>query len=75
MSNSSRLLTRVELSGLRDHCDMSIVLAILFQNLTTEVTGKSSRDVGHMTFDKAVVVRQSVVADDYPQPDAKPYAF
>lgn len=27
--------------GLRDHCDMAIVLAILFQNLTTEVKGGS----------------------------------
>lgn len=27
--------------GLRDHCDMAIVLAIMFQNLTTEVTGGS----------------------------------
>jgi phage gp29-like protein len=27
--------------GLRDHCDMAIVLAILFQNLTTEVHGGS----------------------------------
>jgi phage gp29-like protein len=25
--------------GLRDHCDMAIVLAIMFQNLTTEVKG------------------------------------
>lgn len=25
--------------GLRDHCDMAIVLAIMFQNLTTEVSG------------------------------------
>lgn len=25
--------------GLRDHCDMAIVLALLFQNLTTEVKG------------------------------------
>lgn len=35
--------------GLRDHCDMSIVLAILFQNLTTEVTGGSQAAMsGHM---------------------------
>jgi phage gp29-like protein len=27
--------------GLRDHCDMAIVLAIMFQNLTTEVKGGS----------------------------------
>ena len=27
--------------GLRDHCDMAIVLSLLFQNLTTEVTGGS----------------------------------
>jgi phage gp29-like protein len=27
--------------GLRDHCDMAIVLALLFQNLTTEVKGGS----------------------------------
>jgi phage gp29-like protein len=27
--------------GLRDHCDMAIVLSIMFQNLTTEVTGGS----------------------------------
>lgn len=27
--------------ALRDHCDMAIVLALLFQNLTTEVTGGS----------------------------------
>lgn len=27
--------------GLRDHCDMAITLAILFQNLTTEVKGGS----------------------------------
>lgn len=35
--------------GLRDQCDMSIVLAILFQNLTTEVTGGSKAAMsGHM---------------------------
>ena len=28
-------------AGLRDHCDMDITLALLFQNLTTEVTGGS----------------------------------
>lgn len=27
--------------GLRDHCDMAIVLALMFQNLTTEVKGGS----------------------------------
>jgi phage gp29-like protein len=27
--------------GLRDHCDMAIVLALLFQNLTTEIKGGS----------------------------------
>lgn len=27
--------------GLRDHCDMAIVLSLIFQNLTTEVTGGS----------------------------------
>jgi hypothetical protein len=29
--------------GLRDHCDLAIVLAIKFQNLTTEITSGGSR--------------------------------
>jgi phage gp29-like protein len=45
--------------GLRNHCDMAIVLAILFQNLTTEVTGGSNAaTTSHMD------IRDSGVQDD-----------
>ena len=37
--------------GLRDHCDMAIVLALMFQNLTTEVKGGSfAATTAHMAF-------------------------
>jgi phage gp29-like protein len=45
--------------GLRDHCDMAIVLALLFQNLTTEVKGGSlAATSSHMD------VRDSGIQDD-----------
>ena len=45
--------------GLRDHCDMAIVLALLFQNLTTEVSGGSfAATKSHMD------VRQQAIASD-----------
>jgi phage gp29-like protein len=45
--------------GLRNHCDMAIVLALLFQNLTTEVTGGSlAATSAHMD------IRDSGIQDD-----------
>lgn len=45
--------------GLRDHCDMAIVLALLFQNLTTEVKGGSfAATTAHMD------VRQGGIQND-----------
>lgn len=45
--------------GLRDHCDMAIVLALMFQNLTTEVKGGAfSATTAHMD------IRQSGLKHD-----------
>jgi len=46
-------------AGLIDHCDMAIVLALLFQNLTTEVKGGSfAATTAHMD------IRDSGIQDD-----------
>lgn len=63
--------------GLRDHCDMAITLAILFQNLTTEVTGGAyAAAKAHMD------IRQQAIAQDnaswkttFYRDFARPFAF
>jgi phage gp29-like protein len=63
--------------GLRDHCDMAIVLALLFQNLTTEVKGGSfAATKAHMD------VRQQAIAQDnaswkttFHRDFARPFSF
>lgn len=63
--------------GLRDHCDMAIVLALMFQNLTTEVSGgafaatKSHMDIRQQGIQQDNSSWKSTIHRDF----ARPFAF
>ena len=63
--------------GLRDHCDMAIVLAIMFQNLTTEVSGgafastKSHMDIRQQGLQQDNMGWKATIHRDF----ARPFAF
>ena len=63
--------------GLRDHCDMAIVLAIMFQNLTTEVSGgafastKSHMDIRQQGLQQDNAGWKATIHRDF----ARPFAY
>ena len=63
--------------GLIDRCDMSIVLAFLFQNLTTEVRGGSlAATTAHMDVLAKAVARENMTMQATIRPQvARPFAF
>jgi phage gp29-like protein len=62
--------------GLIDRCDMSIVLSILYQNLTTEVQGGSrAATVSHMDIRQAGIERDDLAVQATIPQIARPFAF